>query len=130
MKKRTYRLIFFNHGYLTSIRHGIQAGHAAVELMVKYPKDTQVQLWAKKHKTFIILNAGVTSDLNKIKKLIPKNLPFATFREPDCGNMITSIAVLVPNDYWERQIGEDKDKKSLARKLKFVRLMNESRLAK
>lgn len=138
-KKQTLKVVCFNHSWLTPIRHGIQSGHALVELVRKYQKldlKTTVQQskmvvkWADKDKTVVVLDGGVTPNLNKIKKLIPKELPFAIFREPDCGNMVTSIAVLVPSDYWEQQVSEDKDKKSLARKLKFVMLMNESKLAR
>lgn len=93
------KLVFFNHSYLTPIRHGIQAGHAAVHLVRKYEGDKEVTEWADNYETFVILDGGVTPELKRIRKLIPKELKFAQFREPDCGNMVTSIAVLIPDDW-------------------------------
>jgi len=101
------RLVFFNHAIMPSINQGIQSGHAAVELLLKYnqtdyPEQNKlVQEWAWQHKTFVLLNGGMTSDLHHIKRLLKEstNLPWAEFREPDYGNMVTSLAVLVPDDY-------------------------------
>jgi hypothetical protein len=107
----------------------IQAGHCAIELMLKYkneksPQANQVSNWAKLFKTFILLDGGVTGDLNKARKLIRKSgLPWAEFREPDCGNMVTAIAVVVPDGFLD-SISEKKIQHPL------WRLFTESRLAK
>jgi hypothetical protein len=123
------KLYFFMHSYLTPIRLGIQSGHAAVELMLKYknqktPQARLVNKWAKLYKTFILLDGGVTGDLNKARKLIKKSdLSWAEFREPDCGNMVTVIAVVVPDDFLD-SISEKKIQRPL------WKLFTESRLAK
>lgn len=104
------KLYLLNHSILPTIQHGIQAGHAAVELTNKYlgllnPKASvinskQVQKWREESKIFVVLNAGLTQDLMKLKSKIKRlKLPWAEFREPDFGNMITSIALLVPEDF-------------------------------
>lgn len=104
------KLYLLNHSILPTIQNGIQAGHAAVELVLKYkgylnpdatPENAKlVNKWAYEGKVFRVLNGGLTSDLMKLRNKIKKlNLPWAQFREPDFGNMVTSIAVLIPEEF-------------------------------
>lgn len=97
------RLYFFNNMYLGGIQAGIQAGHAAVELMLKYGDEPAVKDWAENHKTFIILNGGDSDNLHAIYNEIME-LPeyyYAAFREPGVNNSLTSIALLVPESVYE-----------------------------
>jgi hypothetical protein len=113
-KKQKYvgsKLYFFVHSYINGIRAGIQATHAAKTILRKHlgnlnPARTvtqahQVEKWADKDETVILLEGGVTSEMNRVKRLVSKTttLPWAVFREPDCGNMVTAIAVVVPDDF-------------------------------
>jgi hypothetical protein len=107
------KLYFFIHSKCNGMYAAIQAGHCAIELMLKYkneksPQANQVSNWAKLFKTFILLDGGV---------------PWAEFREPDCGNMVTAIAVVVPDGFLD-SISEKKIQHPL------WRLFTESRLAK
>jgi hypothetical protein len=97
---------------LSQIQHGIQAGHAAVELMLKYnapyidatiPAEhgEMVEDWATNHKTFIVLNGGVSDSLYALRRLLaqPENpYPWVFFKEPNIANAVTSIAVLLPKE--------------------------------
>ena len=85
--------------YFPGIQAGIQAGHAAVELMVKYPGNEEVLDWATNHKTFIILNGGDHMSLEVLyQELMIKHSTYslAAFREPGANDCLTSLAVLVP----------------------------------
>lgn len=117
------RLYFFNVFHLSPIQQGIQAGHAAVELMLKYPLTDADDLdspnfnpatlsgdvhdWANVHKTFILLNGGTSNRMATIKGMLesPDN-PFAwaEFREPDLENVLTSLCVLLPERMYNGQI--------------------------
>jgi hypothetical protein len=103
------RAYFFNNMYLSSIQNGIQAGHAAVELMMKYTVDPMhengkeqagmVLDWAEQHKTFVVLNGGGTPTMHELRSHLesPFNeLPWAQFIEPDLDGALTSLVILLP----------------------------------
>ena len=98
------RLYFFNNMYMKGIQAGIQAGHAAVDLVDDYRDNKDVRDWARNHKTFIILNGGDHTNLINIMTYLdtqcPK-VPSSVFTEPGLDNAITSIAVLVPEKVYE-----------------------------
>jgi len=116
---RMFGLVPYN---ISPIQQAIQYGHAVVEYgeMVKH-KWSHGSLetlklyedWAKNWKTFIILNGGTTSDdlvevddvfikhgsLNRhLDTLIEMDIPVAEFREPDLGNQLTAVVLLVSED--------------------------------
>lgn len=112
------KVVVFTHSRLSGVHHGIQALHATVELLRKYDeyshsfssKYKQVVKWADVYKTIWLVDGGRTPDLNKLKKMLQRynkvgrdrnvpDLPWAEFREPDMGNMITAIAVVVPDEF-------------------------------
>ena len=95
------KLYIFVHFLCTGIYAGIQAGHASVELVRKYKEDLDVRTWADVDKTVVLLNGGVTKNMHHIKRLVKETtaLPWAEFREPDAGNMVTAVAVVVPDDW-------------------------------
>jgi hypothetical protein len=114
MKKtnKTSKLYIFSHSRLPGdVHRGIQWTHVGVKLIRKYvgrinpegasPKQSNlVADWADKDETLVVLDGGLTTSLRRIKRLVKKaNLPWAEFREPDMGNMVTCIAVLVPGDF-------------------------------
>ena len=85
--------------YLSSIQQGIQAGHAAVELMRKYKESVLVDEWAKEHHTFILLNGGGSRQIADLHKLVTSEhnpYPWAEFRDADMDNLQTSICILLP----------------------------------
>jgi hypothetical protein len=85
---------------LSPIQQGIQAGHAAVELMIQ--RDNAVaREWAEKWKTMVLLNGGDASDLaDTYLFLASTHNPFqwASFRESkeSLDGIMTSIAIILP----------------------------------
>lgn len=101
-----YFLVLYN---LSPIQQWIQAGHAAVEYILKFHKEnfiekdrtkilwlwTVLREWMWNHKTFIILNWWTTFTMeNHIKYLEHIEVPYATFEEPDLWWITTAIAFL------------------------------------
>ena len=116
------RFYAFTNFYMSSIQHGIQTGHASVDLVQKYRreyedaansdydymKSTRLHLaisnrrtvddWADNYKTYIILNGGQDSDINQAYELVSKTgFPFIDFREPGLGNIRTVVGILLPD---------------------------------
>ena len=62
--------------------------------------------WAENHKTFIVLNGGDDSSIQALclklwefgEKL---RLPFCSFVEPGCGNMMSCVGIIVPEEYFK-----------------------------
>jgi hypothetical protein len=130
--KQNYRLYGFAPYQLTGIQAGIQFGHAAVELMLKYRYDNIIDMqtklrnavstWATQDKTFIILNGGSLTYLQTLYNEFEDEFggfsgryPYACFNEPDLGGMISSFVFLVPesdwgfyeSDKWEDYVNQD-----------------------
>jgi hypothetical protein len=101
------RFYAVNNMYLSSIQQGIQPGHALGEMFVKYrrqgPKTAKDLLWswAEKHKTWIVLNGGYQSELQKFADFLKskKNpFPWACFHEEEdaLNGALTSVCVVLP----------------------------------
>ena len=106
------RLYSFTNFYLSSIQQGIQTGHAAVELFMRYdPRETftieAVQTtemlydWAENWKTFICLNGGDSAGVQDMSDFLndPRNpYPWAPFNESDpaLDGVMTTVAVVLP----------------------------------
>lgn len=127
------RVYTFNLFHLSSIQQGIQAGHAADELTVKYVlKNTKhkkaVSNWLKNHKTIILLNGGTSQKMESILELLNRKdnpFPFAEFKEPDMYNCMTSIAVLLPEKLYSGEIVGYSDWEA-----EFLKVKNSCPLAK
>lgn len=103
---RMYFLTLYN---ISPIQQGIQAGHSVVEYGLKYFKDIEYQEWAKNHKTFIILNGGVSnhsknrySDMEYVGSMEQhlniieeNNIKIGKFYEPDLNDSLTAICFIV-----------------------------------
>ena len=102
------RFYSFTNWMLRPIQQGIQPGHAAVELFVKYtdPDDvhnpTQEMLWdwARNHKTFVCLNGGNNTDIYELDRFMQSQenpYPYAPFYEdPDSlGGLMTSVGIVL-----------------------------------
>lgn len=128
-KKEELRLYFFNQFYMSGIRNGIQAGHAADILQHKYiskpfkelylhmegekadfgkvdfEKAFQIIEWQEKHLTYVVLNGGDCQNMGKLRGLLesPKNpFPFAAFKETGMSNLLTSVCILLPERIFNR----------------------------
>ena len=100
---RTY---VFLHTYFKSLLNGVQGGHACAELSVKYdagtPSSGLYQQWARKDKTLIFLDGGVSlhlrATLGQLQSLGDVTLPWAPFFEDQetLEGMLTSVGMILP----------------------------------
>lgn len=109
----------FINSYVCGIQVGIQAGHAIVELMNSYqPMDSSVrammedqnedlntelvQEWAESHKTFVWLDGGDSETMGVLAlSLHAASMPYAVFREPGLGNVVTAISTVLDTEQCE-----------------------------
>jgi len=108
------RMYSFTNFYMHTIQQGIQPGHAAVELFVKYSLhgkrttdiigESQRDMlydWAKNWKTFICLNGGDNSGVQEMFEFLsdPQNpYPWSPFHESEAAlnGVMTTVAVVLP----------------------------------
>lgn len=122
MKNFEWRLYSLVNLYMAGIHAGIQTGHAAVDMGVKYSQvllsSTAVDnfnLWAKHHKTFVILDGGQMSNLLRVEELFQTcagSLPHAAFRETGdaLNNALTAVAIVVPEWIFKYDVETDNGK--------------------
>lgn len=108
------RMYSFTNFYLSSIQQGIQTGHAAVELFVKYSlygkttadiigeqqRETLYD-WATNWKTFICLNGGDAAGVEEMFDFLNDQrhaFPFAPFLESEqaLDGVMTTVTVILP----------------------------------
>lgn len=100
---RTYVLL---HTYFKSLLNGVQGGHACTEISVKYdtgtPSNALYQQWARKDKTLIFLDGGVSvhlrTTLGQLQSLGDIVLPWSPFFEDEetLEGMLTSVGMILP----------------------------------
>ena len=115
---RMYGFVPYN---ISSIQSGIQFGHGVVEYGQNISGLGKIEdnynNWARRDKTFIILNGGTTNE-NKNNKfygtmqqyrdlLLENEILIAQFHEPDLNNTLTSICFLVDERVWKRTLYPD-----------------------
>jgi hypothetical protein len=76
---------------LPPINQGVQACHALVQLMFVHALANVVP-WAKYHKTLIFLAADQGQMLRAMDRCDRRGLKYASFLEPDLGDMRTAVA--------------------------------------
>lgn len=86
---------------LSSIQQGIQAGHAAIELVATRYDNRLVYDWVTKWKTMVLLNGGDYREMQERVMFLSSNsnrFPWVEFNESrDSLNMIlTSVAIILP----------------------------------
>lgn len=91
---------------LSPIQQGIQSGHAAVELFVKYNENQLVDDWARNNKTMVCLNGGDVSSLRDFIEFLSMEenpYPWATFTESEdfLAGITTSVAIILPKRFYE-----------------------------
>ena len=113
MDKRTYRMYGLVPYNLSPIQQGIQYGHGVIEYSLDFGDTPEYQKWAKKDKTFIILNGGTTNgrrfdgdlvgSLNRHGvDLTVNGIKNSRFYEPDLGDCLTSVVFLVDDRVFDR----------------------------
>ena len=99
-----YRMYFLTMRNISEIQKGIQCGHAAIEYSLKYQDNPIYQEWVKNHKTFIILNGGVSNNGSSyplgtmetyLLMLEEKGIRLAVFKEPDLNWSLSAIAFIL-----------------------------------
>lgn len=113
---RMYGLVPYN---LSPIQQGIQFGHAVVEYQQNTkgtsPHEGVYDKWARKDKTFIILNGGTTNEnpdrlgtLQMHTQTLKDNgIMLAEFREPDLNDTQTAVVFLVDERVFDRELYPD-----------------------
>ena len=111
MDKRTYRMYGLVPYNLSPIQQGIQYGHGVIEYSLDFGDTPEYQKWAKKDKTFIILNGGTTN--NNPERLGTLNIHMDTmrevgvllqeFHEPDLGDQLTAFVFLVDERVFNKE---------------------------
>lgn len=117
MKTRMYFLV---NQYMMGIQAGIQAGHAACEMLANYwdedrdnPKVKLIEQWLKNDKTFIVLDGGYQKRMYEFadKALLPNSgdIPYAYFHEEDdsLNGALTAIAFILPEHVWSAKLEDD-----------------------
>ncbi len=105
------RFYGFGNYYLSSLQQGLQAGHAAVDLHVKYnmlqahyDSDAQKNIfndWAMNHKTMVLLNGGNSADLQDLFEFLSNDhnpYPFVKFHEDEVSlnGALTYVGMILP----------------------------------
>lgn len=107
------RFYCFVNFYLSSIQQGVQTGHCAVDLVMRYLNDENqpvhsdlVKEWATFHKTFIILNGGNAEGITNATRIIAdSDFPWASFYEDGAslGGIQTCVGVVLPEEIFKAQ---------------------------
>ena len=139
LEYRMYGMVPYN---ISPIQQGIQYGHAVVDYRESFDDHKGMhkdmlklyKKWAKKDKTFIILNGGTTNNNKKRLGSLNRHLGVLTangvkvqdFYEPDLNDALTAICFLVDERIFNRKkypdfiYGDDSKKKMNKRYAKWV----------
>ncbi len=125
IENRTYRMMGLVPYNISPIQQGIQFGHAVVEYGLEFFETPEYQTWAKRDKTFIILNGGTTNNTAFIKgtlnnhyfTLSDRGIPVGEFHEPDLGDQLTAVVFLVDDRVWDKGYWPDYDGDAIEEKL-------------
>lgn len=121
MNNRTYRMYGLVPYNISPIQQGIQFGHAVVEYGLEFFETPEYQAWARKDKTFMIMNGGTTNvgwddngnhigTLNNYRQLLSDyDIQFRSFFEPDLGDQLTAVVFLVDDRVWNKVAWPDYD---------------------
>lgn len=105
------RAYFFQNFYLQGIHAGIQTAHTIAEMGYEYLPALGCGVygggcgifadWAKDHKTVIVLNGGMQSDLEKIYEHLSKQdfYPYGKFHEEQAAlnGALTNVGIVLPD---------------------------------
>ena len=111
---RMYGLVPYN---ISPIQQGIQFGHAVVEYGLEFSETPEYQTWARRDKTFIILNGGTTNKTsfnrgtlnNHYFALTDRCIRVGEFHEPDLGDQLTAVVFLVDDRVYDKVAWPDYD---------------------
>lgn len=113
MKTRMYFLV---NQYMMGIQAGIQAGHAACEMLADYwdedrnnKKVKLIEQWLKNDKTFILLDGGYQQKMYEFVDKIPNGVPYAFFHEEEdaLNGALTALAFVLPDYIYGAKLDEN-----------------------
>lgn len=98
---------FVPYQFGSTIHAGIQPLHASWHYLKEHGMTKELKQWAFQDETVVVLSGGTSNDktgtLNATLKDLKKfNIKFATFREPDLGNILTAVSFLVDDKVFDR----------------------------
>ena len=124
------RFYGFGNYYLSSLQQGLQAGHAAVDLHVKYniheqghydikPCQDMYNDWAENHKTMVLLNGGNSADLADLFAFLyceENPYPFVKFHEDEVSlnGALTYVGMILPPKIYDKAAAIRQDSSELA----------------
>lgn len=90
---RMYSLVLYQ---LSGVQAGIQSSHSMIEYSELNQECDEYKDWAINHKTVMLMNGGTSDMLNSYAEILEGfGVKYAEFREPDLGNLVTSVSFLV-----------------------------------
>ncbi len=140
------RAYFWGNYYLSPIQQGIQSLHCLSEMYIKYlPQADEagpLYDWACNHKTVVILNAGESDSIIKIRDMMgrPDNpYPWSTWDESvsALNGATTSVGIILPERIYEEARFKKKNWRSWSNKrglnefeLEIIELINRTYMAR
>lgn len=107
------RAYFFNNMYLQGIHAGVQSQHTTVEMFLDYSgsgtKEEMILFeWAQCHKTTIVLNGGMQSQLDEIRAHMNSKdnpYPWSVFVESEeaLNGCLTNVGIILPEKIFKRR---------------------------
>ena len=122
---REFRMMGLVPYNISPIQQGIQFGHAVVEYGLEFSETPEYQTWARRDKTFIILNGGTTNNTAFIKgtlnnhyfTLTDRCIRVGEFHEPDLGDQLTAVVFLVDDRVYDKVAWPDYEEDLIQEKL-------------
>lgn len=103
-KDLEYRMYCLSLRQLSPINKGVQNCHVCLEYANKYHDDLEYRKYIDVDKTLIMLDGGTYPELiNIIDELNSVGINFTYFKEPDLGDLVTSICFIADERVWNKK---------------------------
>lgn len=103
-KELEYRMYCLSLRQLSPINKGVQNCHSCLEYANKYHDDSEYKKYIEDYKTLIMLDGGTLTDMIQISQTLAENdINHAVFKEPDLGDIITSICFIADERVWDKK---------------------------
>lgn len=103
-KELEYRMYILSLRQLSPINKACQGIHSSLEYANKYHDNSGYRKYIEIDKTLIMLDGGTYPELlNIVEELNSVGVNFTYFKEPDLGDLITSICFIADERVWDRK---------------------------